>query len=52
MQRCTRCGKEGPDEQPVCLRCGGITLSIPISYSGPLSVVVLRGETIGDLCLS
>ncbi|MBF1746679.1 MAG: DUF805 domain-containing protein [Veillonella sp.] len=23
MQRCTRCGKEGPDEQPVCLRCGG-----------------------------
>ena len=23
MQRCTRCGKEGPDEQAVCLRCGG-----------------------------
>ena len=23
MQRCTRCGKEGPDEQAICLRCGG-----------------------------
>ena len=23
MQCCTRCGKEGPDEQAVCLRCGG-----------------------------
>ena len=34
MQRCTRCGKEGPDEQAICLRCGG--------NMGPLVVLFIQ----------
>ena len=46
MQRCTRCGKEGPNNQSICLRCGGNMANVNI----PVHTTVSRqtGLTIVD----